>query len=527
MGQLSASDKAKLLSFGAPKATLSPRGIEPAALALPLALPRLALAGAAGTNLSLKAASLKLREERRKDERPDKQVTAAGLLMVTESVTRLYRRERPADSDLDLQVLVSRAAKYLKSSTLDGYAGSVERWKKHCGEQGREPFPVDPWALADYIAHEILRLEAGGNSASPLCNLRSAIKSTSQLAGEADPYAHAAVLVMHKAGLRELGFHNNTKDPLFNGHVRSIVRRHGGADVPPEKLAHLAQLALSNEAALRWDDLKAIRYGDLVYSEELIRIFLVRTKTDAYAEGQWAAILPSTDPTSAQVLFERHICQLAAFWEHEMSPEERLSYAPWCDSAGDLLLTEIPLVSLWTTTASGHSFPVPGAPKTGAGKNHRWGMTPEDAKKAYNRYNTCLKSWAAELGLDPSKIATHSNRRGWTTETIANGLTEKFAKVQGRWRSDKSVTRYIDDEVALRKHVRGLLERDLLVRPPAIHRSESRPPEIFHPESPTSRAAAAFAFPADDNLHECRSTSPLVGPRSPNAIAAIIVDYGL
>ena len=131
MGQLSASDKAKLLSFGAPKATLSPRGIEPAALALPLALPRLALAGAAGTNLSLKAASLKLREERRKDERPDKQVTAAGLLMVTESVTRLYRRERPADSDLDLQVLVSRAAKYLKSSTLDGYAGSVERWKKH------------------------------------------------------------------------------------------------------------------------------------------------------------------------------------------------------------------------------------------------------------------------------------------------------------------------------------------------------------------------------------------------------------
>ena len=513
MGQLSASDKAKLLSFGAPKAKLTSSGVEPVALALPGAPPRPALAGAASTNLSLKAASLKLREERRKDDRPDKQVTAAGLQMVTESITRLDRRERPEDSDFDLQVLVSRAAKYLKSSTLDGYAGSVERWKQHCEAQEREPFPVDPWRLADYIAHETLRLQAGGNSASPLCNLRSALKSTSQLAGESDPYVHAAVMVMHMAGIRELGFHNNTKDPLFNEHVRSIVRRHGGAEAPSEKLGHLAQLALANEAALRWDDLKAIRYGDLVYSEDLIRIFLVRTKTDAYAEGQWAAILPSRDPTSAQVLFERHICQLAETWE-QMPLEERSIYAPWCDSAGDLLLTEIPLVALWSTTASGYSFPAPGAPKTGTGKHHRWGMTPEDAKKAYNQYNHCLKSLAAELGLDPSKIATHSNRRGWTTETIANGMAESFAKVQGRWRSDKSVTRYIDDEVALRKHVRGLQERDLLVKPP----------EPFQPESPTSKAAAALAFPDDDDNHDLRSTSPLVGPMSPNtAVAAIIV----
>jgi len=119
MGQLSASDKAKLLSFGAPKAKLTSSGVEPVALALPGAPPRPALAGAASTNLSLKAASLKLREERRKDDRPDKQVTAAGLQMVTESITRLDRRERPEDSDFDLQVLVSRAAKYLKSSTLE------------------------------------------------------------------------------------------------------------------------------------------------------------------------------------------------------------------------------------------------------------------------------------------------------------------------------------------------------------------------------------------------------------------------
>lgn len=517
MGKLSASDKAKLLSFGAPKAQRTSRGIEPVALAPPVAAARHALAGAASTNLTLKAASQKLRDERRQDERPDKQVTAAGLRMVTESITRLYRRERPEDSDLDLQVLVNRAAKYLKSSTLDGYSNSVERWKKHCAAHEKEPFPVEPWRLADYIAHEILRLAAGGNSASPLCNLRSALKSSSQLAGEADPYAHAAVMVMHKAGIRELGFHNNTKDPIFNEHVRCIVRRHGGADASPEMLGHLAQLALANEAALRWDDLKAIRYGDLVYSEDLIRIFLVRTKTDAYAEGQWAAILPSIDPTSAQVLFERHICQLADIWE-QMSLEERSSYAPWCDSAGDILLTEIPLVALWTTTASGHTFPAPGAPQSGTGKHHRWGMTPEDAKKSYNQYNNCLKSWAAELGLDPSKIATHSNRRGWTTESIANGLAESFAKVQGRWRSDKSVNRYIDDEVALRKHVRGLKERDLLVNPP----------ELFQPESPTSRAAAALAFPADDINHDLRSTSPLVGPMSPNtAVAAIIVDKEL
>ena len=184
----------------------------------------------------------------------------------------------------------------------------------------------------------------------------------------------------------------------------------------------------------------------------MIRIFICSSKTDAFAQGQWLAILPSQDPWSAHALIDRYIMSVLSTWDNALSESERENYTPWRDEQGILRLTEVPLVSLWTTTASGHAFPAPGARKSSEGSSHSWGLTPTEASTAYNAYNIRIKSWAPALGLDPRDIATHSARRGLVSETVNCGL----AKVQGRWRSDKGYRRYIHDEVALCKHAQGL-----------------------------------------------------------------------
>jgi hypothetical protein len=128
-----------------------------------------------------------------------------------------------------------------------------------------------------------------------------------------------------------------------------------------------------------------------------------------------------------------------------------------------------------------------------------WGLNPAQASTAYNAYNNRLKQWASALGLDPSTIATHSPRRGLVSETIRCGLAERFAKVQGRWRSDKGFRRYIDDEVALRKHAHGLREFHTAIAPQAA------PP----PLSPSSAQAARLFFGEFEDGQELRSTSPM------------------
>ena len=219
---------------------------------------------------SLKAASQRLREQRRADDRPDTEVTAAGRELVTSSLTRMHQREKPAGgAGMSLQALIQRTAtSYRKSSTFNAYAHSCKRWVRHCEDIEVSPFPIDPWTLADFLDHEILRLAAGNFTASSLCNTRSALKKSAELANETDPYEHVISRVMHDAGLRELGFRNHSKEPIYSKHVREAVHRFGGSDASPQCLAHLMLLALSFEGALRWDDLKAIRLGDLLHSDD-------------------------------------------------------------------------------------------------------------------------------------------------------------------------------------------------------------------------------------------------------------------
>jgi len=305
---------------------------------------------------------------------------------------------------------------------------------------------------------------------------------------------------MHEAGLHELGFRNQSKAPIYSKHVREAVHRFGGSDASPQCVAHLMLLALSFEGALRWDDLKARRLGDLLHSDEMIRIFICSSKTDAFAEGQWSAILPCQDPWSAHVLIDHFIMNILSTWDNALAGDERANYTPWRDEQGLLRLSEVPLVPLSTTTAPGHVFPAPGARTTSAGSHHSWGLTPSQASSAYNAYNNRIKTWASALGLDASTISTHSPRRGWVSETINCGLTETFAKIQGRWRSEKGFRRYIDDEVALRKHAQGLYEFYRAVAP------QAGPPPPLSPSS--AQAARLLCTELEDN-QDRRSASPM------------------
>jgi len=417
-----------------------------------------------------KKAAQKLRGERRSETRVDKTVGLSGTEMVKAACMRRFQTMGPTDPARRESALASYIASSLTfraASTLDGYGASCERWSKFCVGQGTPAWPVDSWCLQEFITNEVLRLKAAKRTAAPLTAMKSALTLSSFFAGEAKPYDDPIVQVAFESGWKLLGFKNESKDPLTADFVHQVYIKHGGPEASLQSILHLLQLALSYEGVMRWDDLKTIHFGDILKFDDVWRFFLNRTKTDVNAEGQWTAILPSTEPWSACVLLDRYACMLAAAWEHALSKEEKVLYAPWCDVDGELLFSRIPIAATCVKTESGHSFISPGfIPSPWTEPAPAWGMAPSCAKRAYNALLKRIKSWAVELGLDPKDFGTHSGRRSLPTAALSSDLPESAPKVSGRWRSDKGYASYQDSEVVLRKHVAGLRALHLATNPP-------------------------------------------------------------
>eukprot|EP00961_Rhodomonas_salina_P142414 1917805-Rhodomonas_salina.2 len=68
---------------------------------------------------------------------------------------------------------------------------------------------------------------------------------------------------------------------------------------------------LVNKVCLRWDDLEGVFIGDMIFSDDFIRImiFLVFTKTDHSSEGQWCtiAVHHASEPWTAFTLLMEFI----------------------------------------------------------------------------------------------------------------------------------------------------------------------------------------------------------------------------
>ena len=72
-----------------------------------------------------------------------------------------------------------------------------------------------------------------------------------------------------------------------------------------------------------------------------------------------------------------------------------------------------------------------------------------------------VKEYSSDIGLDPSKYATHSCRRGGATAAVEAGVEDELIMTQGRWRSKKTFNRYICNELELRQRAAVFLAAHL------------------------------------------------------------------
>ena len=72
---------------------------------------------------------------------------------------------------------------------------------------------------------------------------------------------------------------------------------------------------------------------------------------------------------------------------------------------------------------------------------------------SYTTVKDILKGLLMDIGLDPALYGTHSLRAGGATTAANNSVQERLFKKHGRWRSDDSKDRYIQESLDKRLKV--------------------------------------------------------------------------
>ena len=394
-----------------------------------------------------------LQQVHRTDAREDVREYLSATTRLTKIAIMVRLKQEGLDtkvSSVMVQTLSKLCLGKYAMSTLKDYTNSMLLYERYCHTMQCRFLPLDVFEFAACICQMGERLNLEQKTASSVDNLVAGVSCFVNIAGGAPPTEDPFVSGAQDAVQRHLGYKDSPKDTLLQEHIVKMVELKGDSVANVETIATLARIALSQTALLRFDDLAALKMGHFVFTQLIVRLFLVRTKTDKYAKGQWSSFFVNEDEeASPYALVVRLLATLVQTWDL-MSAAEKKPYSKWTDPQdGSLLLAEIPF--MFKTVSMGEKqFPAPPGVSSATTRT-----------SLYNMYLAKVKEYSSDIGLDPTKYGTHSGRRGGATAAVEAGVEDELIMQQGRWRSKMAFNRYICDELELRQRAAAFLAAHL------------------------------------------------------------------
>ena len=332
--------------------------------------------------------------------------------------------------------------------TLKDYTNSMLAYKRYCTKMQCRLLPLDVFEFAACSCQMGERLNLEQKTASSVDNLVAGVACFVNFAGGTPPKEDPIVAGAQDAVQRHLGYKDTPKDTLLQEHITKMVELKGGSNANLETIATLERLAVSQVALLRFNDLEALKIGHFVFTPEIVYLFLLRTKTDKFAKGQWSSFFVNEDDAaSPYALVVRLLAKLVQTWDL-MTAAEKKPYTKLIDTTeggvdlrdGPLRFTEIPFMFKTVSVERGQFSAPPGV------------SSAKTRDALYNMHLAKVKDYSVDFDLVPIKYAAHSCRRGGTTKAVEAGVEDKLIMEQGRWYSKMPFNRYICDELTLHQH---------------------------------------------------------------------------
>ena len=155
------------------------------------------------------------------------------------------------------------------------------------------------------------------------------------------------------------------------------------------------------------------------FHSQYIKIFVPRSKTDVYREGNYVYISAS----------ESQYCPVSVLRKY-------MNLANIHDNSN------LPLFRPLVFHKSNSSY------------------TPRDGKMSYSSCREILRDSLKQLGYNPDDYGLHSLRSGGITSVVrnsCNSVSERLLKVHGRWKTDAAKDMYVEESLDNRLQVTKFL----------------------------------------------------------------------
>ena len=282
----------------------------------------------------------------------------------------------------------------MADSTRRSYAGAWSHFVAWCWTEGRDAFPAAPETVADYLANL-----AAGHKISTVRHRLTVINQAHEAKGADSPGKTLLVrAVVRGIARRKAGAGERVKkaEPVLTESLAGVVAKLAEVGTV-EALRDKALLLVGYAGALRRGELGALTVDDLAFDAQGVKVAIRRSKTDQAGVGVTVGIYAGRNPATCPVRALR----------------------AWLEASG---ITEGPVFR--------------GLRKGGrvTGK----GLSGEAIRRIVSRRMT-------EGGDGSGGYSGHSLRRGFVSQGVSNGASERAMMKTTRHRSITVFRGYVKD----------------------------------------------------------------------------------
>ena len=205
------------------------------------------------------------------------------------------------------------------------------------------------------------------------------------------------------------------KKPITIDIIRSISDIHKKKDANLKNLRIAALCSLAFAGFFRYDELSNIVPKHIEFHSHHIRIFVPRSKTDVYREGNFVFISASRSKYCPVGVLQQYL-----------------------DVSGIDLCSSLSLFRPLVFHRSSSSY------------------TLRSGKISYTTSRDLLRDILSQLGYNPNDYGLHCLRFGGITSVVRNSsnlIPESLLKIHGRWKSDPAKDIYVEQSLENRLQV--------------------------------------------------------------------------
>ena len=297
-------------------------------------------------------------------------------------------------------MLASRA-----KNTVDKYYSYFRQWEKWCDQFPEvHPMPANEYQVAIFMSSLI----QNGQSSGIVESVFYAIKHFHKMNLLEDPLKSSLCECIVEAAKRTCKKPTNKKEPISVEQLKQVYEEIGKDKCSLIDLRTFTMMILSFVGFLRYSEASYFRRSDIVFENTYMRIFIEKSKTDIYRDGNWlfiskvdSEICPITilkaylDRCNVETDSEEFIFRAMSFFKSKSSYKLRSKSTPIC----------------------------------------------------YSTARSNMLSLLKRIGLDEKLFGLHSLRAGGATVAANKGTKDRLFKRYGRWKSDKAKDGYVKDNL--------------------------------------------------------------------------------